>query len=492
MLPDVLRALLPTSQAPVAPPTAPDGAGLMLTERNQATTPGKPDMWHSPRPAGTGGDGPVSLPTAPQGAVKGRTPRRGTPYVSRGPTGNRLAWCKRTGRVFVLGCSRGTLTGKVCPCGQLDCLTCKEGPQWKDPEEAQGAGLVGRRRAGRLYERFGAPDLGRVVVTWGPFAGELTGRAAVELRRLAHDAVHAWAREVWGCDVGVYSFAHPAGDKRPADWLPHVHLQVPLWGAVLDGGQVASMGPLAPMVPPEALARLRAHVAAILEGAGLVDAEQDGDGAWWALDRRGRRITHTRKGAPIGPQPTRRAAIERQANAWYQWEDSPSAKLHALRYDGRSFPAWFAGDLPRSLRIGRATGLLSPGARLCQSPVTTPAGGSRVCRECAGCVSLAAWRDAMRGTPPTLADPTDPIERIRAGLQCYCCGEAPTLYGCASSQGWHHVIADAWARSPDSPEMQEVGRLFGRGPPGKAMHDHQAQPPGRSRVTKPDVDDIPF
>jgi hypothetical protein len=333
--------------------------------------------------------------------------------------------------VFILaGCKRGKLSAKLCPCGQLDCLSCAEGPDYKAGEKPEGSGVVGRRRAGRLFERMGRPDLARVVVTW-PDAAAISGEGAVLLRQDMQLAIEGWFCEVWGVDaMGVHSYAHPCGDKDPRTSRPHVHFQVPLWGAQMteNGGRVRAMGALAPHVDPRHLDRLRAYAQAVQEAHG----------------------------------------IEGPPQAWYEYEQSPTDKLHALRYDGRTFPRWYAGDLPRSLRIGRSTGLLAPNRKA---------------------LGLDHWRAAIRGTAPELAPVDDPIERVRAGIECYCgCGAELVVLDCGPARGWHGVIVDAWGRAPGSAALAEVRRLYGRGPPGGTMHDHQA-----SRVdTRTSKQNIPY
>lgn len=484
------------------PKLAPVDPALWTTPRAPLPVPGREGFSPPPadgqaRPTPRVDTSASSLVTVDTSAsILGVAPSRGTPYVSRGRDGRRLPWCRRTGRLFVLaGCKSNArrLAGKVCPCGQLDCMSCAEGPKWRDPEEREGAGVVGRRRAGRLYERFGAPVLGRLVVTY-PDAWRVSGEGAIELRDAVHRVVHDWGCATWGVDeLGVHSYHHPAGDKDPHTWRPHGHFQVPLFGVVHseNGGRIAAMGPLAPHVAPAHLDDLRRRLGAVLGRFGLVRVERSA-GRWFALGPDGARAAEAARpnakprscghcgGVAYSPGaegchacgwPAALDALASKANVWYQYEQAPAAKLHALRYDGRTFPAWYAGDLPRALRLGRSTGLLAPNRKL---------GG------------LSAWRAAVRGTAPELSEPEDLVQRVRAGIECYCgCGARPRVIDCTSAQGWAHVVVDAWAYSPTSPELREVRRLYGRGPPGRRMHDHQPPELTRSRQEERD-DGIPY
>jgi len=255
---------------------------------------------------------------------------------------------------------------KWVPCGQLDCQTCADGAGRKD-RAGRAAGIVGRRRGNRLFTRIGFPDLGRLVVTF-PESGDLSEAVVAWLRHKVHDIVHAWARAVWGVEVGLHSYVHPSGDKAPHLWRPHVHLQLPLWGAEVAERRVIAMGPLKPHVPKPALNTLRAMLAGLQETAGLGSVAQ----------------------------------------VKYLYQTDRVKKLHALSYDARSFPRWYAGDIATPLRLGRPTGLL---AWRC------------------GLEGIDQWREAIEGPPPELAEPTDPAERVRQGLDCPCCGKPLQLVG---------------------------------------------------------------
>ena len=272
----------------------------------------------------------------------------------------------------------------------LDCLTCRDGASFRE-DERRNSGLVGRRRSVRLYHQIGAPDLGAFVVTW-PGARQLDQAQVAALRRGAHDVIEAYFRHWYGVSVGVHSYVHPCGDKTQG-WRPHVHLQVPLVGLTKDG----SLRPLPSVQTPEQLETLRSLCARLQAREGLTGA----------------------------------------ANVHYSFRSDAAEKLHRLSYDGRTFPAWYAGDMARSLRIGRRSGLLAPRCR---------ADG------------LDDWKAAVsRDETPEPKTPEDRVERIRLGLQCYACTERPQLDAIIRRDEWSTEndgpIVDAYGYHPSSDEV---------------------------------------
>lgn len=305
------------------------------------------------------------------------------------------------------------------PCGQLDCLTCREGSSFRNRKQRRKTGVVGRRRASRLYRQFGAPDLATWVFTW-PGARSLDLETVAELRRSAHDGVAAFYRHHWGVEVGVHSFLHPCGDKTQG-WRPHLHVQVPLLGAVVRDG-------------------------AIVDYRGLP--------AFLTRD-------HLDDMKDVALQVQCRSGVKGKANAHYRYMTDPVKKLHRLSYDGRSFPSWYAGDLPHSLRIGRRTGLLAPRCRV---------------------LGIGGWRELVSesGLPAEPNEPEDEVERVRQAVACYCCGERPKVTAVVRADSWSSTygpVVDGW-RAELGSALERSVRQFEEPCPGP--EDPPPDEPGHS------------
>ena len=363
-------------------------------------------------------------------AVPDLIPSTAAPYTERTATGERLPFCRRSTTLFSMVCPNGHTSARWVPCGQLDCLTCRDGASFRPGEKRRKVGVVGRRRGETLYKRFGAPALGMWVFTW-PQARSLTCRQVSTMRRRVHDAVAAYYWHHFGVEVGVYSFIHPCGDKTQGG-RPHCHVQVPLLG--LRNGELVKIH----------------H---------------------WVTDEQQDSMTDLAMQVQCG-------IVEGRANAHYRYRAIPEKKLHGLSYDGRAFPAWAAGDMPIALLKGRGSGLLAPRC------------GSLGIDEWRDAVSQDGLEedDAIpmeEGVVEEKPPPTD-ID-IRAGLACYCCGLMPVVVDTVRADSWRvstmGPVVDAWGHPERSVEARSVEDDFGEAVPNP--------PPGWRPVPIHDAD-IPF
>jgi len=374
----------------------------------------------------------VSWSRPPKPPLAPVIPVTDTPYIETTLEGERLPYCRRSGQLFVLECPAGHRSAKHLPCGQLDCLTCRDGASFRTKKRRK-VGAVGRRRGAALYHRFGRPELAGWVFTW-PGARSLDCAQVADLRRMVHDGIAAFYRHFWDVAVGVYTFVHPCGGLTQS-WQPHAHAQVPLLG--LRAGRLVSL-------------------------SGWMDQG------------------HLDAMRGIAQQIQTRAGLTGAAQVHYRYSAIEHKKLHHLSYDGRSFPAWYAGDMPHSLKIGRPSGLLAPRCRL---------------------EGIERWRAAVSiplADRPRTPQPATELTRIRQGLRCYACDAVPKIVEVLPAELWDlraGPIVDAWGFVADSPEHRSMERQFGilslrlhRPEPIPPPPDDM--PPGP--IARPGQDGIPY
>lgn len=220
-------------------------------------------------------------------------------------------------------------------CERLDCDSCQ--------------GATSSRRGRRLFDTIGgaAAVIGwtftappELCAVWGWQGAERMRKAAFDVlatvyarlaltdglrnnsspRRLVkHQTLH----------IGGGAAIHPEGDKRPGQWRPHVHLQIPAL-AIADGRLIRE---LPVNLPKHWLAEVRKRWGAWLaEEAELLNVEPRD------VDTANVHVLFRRGAGPIG---------------------------HRCRYDWRTFPAWAAGPDSYSKESAlrpRRLGLLSPRA----------------------------------------------------------------------------------------------------------------------------------
>ena len=287
-------------------------------------------------------------------------------------------------------------------CTKVDCPRC--------------AAKVAARRSKRCYERFGAPELGILVVTFpAEWRRYLSHDVLKEAEGLIRQSVMQWAQAHLGGSIGGRAWWHPTGDKcdhcgeggkeggllgkcancgKKAAYKPHLNIAIP--GAVLRPDGTVEARHM--FLGKRQMRGLRDALAEVLEPMGEI--------LQLPLPRRERlppdvELAALKELAELRARPgsrdTRPRILELEelttgqdgpvVNFFWEYRADKEKKRHALRYFGRPFPAW---ELPHN---GRDFGLLAG-----QGP------------------NQKAYRAAVR------ADVEDDV------IKCPCCG------------------ADAWAR----------------------------------------------
>jgi len=198
---------------------------------------------------------------------------------------------------------------------------------------------VAKKRARRKIRQLGGAPLGAVVFTFPPVLRDRIGvRQAVALRRIAGHVLRVWALHCWGLRVGGYGQLHPAGDREPWRWSPHLHLGFPLVGVDPAGGIVR----LPLLRTPDELEALRTLWGGVLQWLALL----------WGV-------------GPVVP------------NVNYAFRELEHEVAHRFRYDLRSWPEWSSGGLPVGAATPAPWGLAAPAAK-----------------------DAELWRATVRGFPP--------------------------------------------------------------------------------------------
>ena len=388
-------------------------------------------------------------------------PRQGDPHVERTRTGRELPFCRRSGQLWQLACEKGHSGRKYIPCAQLDCRTCED--------------VVRRRRGRALYRRIGGVDLAAFVLTCpASWHGRMGPRWVRAMRKAAAGVVQDWARDEWDLLVGVHTYVHPEGDETPGVWLPHVHLQMPLLGLYTDRSYREYDD------QREALDEWQADEARrLMEDEDLTEVEahylasdQRPDAArlqaidpWLHMSqladlraRWGRVLAGMAEDLGL-PRPT--------PQLHYTYRRTSAAKLHRLQYDGRPFPAWYAGgDLTStSLDRGVASGLLAPGTR-------DPA--------------IGVWRRTVAGdldqaeAEVSELEPEDPDEEVRQGRRCWCCAARPEAIAVVPAARGYTLpgpLVDTWALQLDPDDLDDLDDGLSPGAPAPAHPPPPGGPP---------------
>lgn len=218
-------------------------------------------------------------------------------------------YCTRTGRSWLFDCEHHGIIRATLWCELLDCRTCAE--------------RVAQRRGRENFRRMGGVPLRAWVFTWPKRWHKRMGLEAVKLMRgWALDTLRSWHEEWWGA-AGWLVNVHPAGDKDPRTWLPHVHILSPnlVFDREADGLRVAPY-----KVEPKALDDLRFMWQDVL-----------------------------RELAPaFGDEPSSVVA-----NVNYKFRVKEPQVAHRIRYDCRPFPEWAVGLKRSGLESPIPYGLLA-------------------------------------------------------------------------------------------------------------------------------------
>ncbi len=322
--------------------------------------------------------------------------------------------------------NEGTLFKSPQPCDSADCVTCH-------PD-------VSSRRGRRAFASYGGAGIGALVVPLPQSWCEVMPLDhVVELRGWLKETLQAWARDLWGVELGFRIAVHPTGDRceacgaggygddnpgpalrgvcdhcgAPARWRPHFHVTWALkacvagtrayhqvsspWGEDADQrlgkwatlpSSVPSLGLVGPMVSfPARKPGQEWQVAPVGTVVSLP----------WFIKKEALESLKARWKADVMDVYADRAGLQRGDAVMHYSYKPPTNRdgvLHRLRYDLRTFPAWSAGDFGPKLYVARAYGLLSPGSRH---------------------AGRAAWKDAVRGhlepeEPPECPHCTGPLE----------------------------------------------------------------------------------